>query len=144
MSHVAILFFTILACVLAAVAGIFVIRRHFIFQRYIKNSGIPFLRVTSYISGGYRAVVTSKQAHVEKIHECHSTSGDTLGFFVGEVPYVHTKDLDLIYKVYVQDSHKHINRPHVGVMNEYNDVSLLQARDDVWRRTRRAIGSTMT
>lgn len=122
----------------------FMIKRHLLFKRYIQGSNIPFLESHNYIQGAYKSLNTSKESIAQRVEKYFRIKGDTYGAFMGATPYIFTKDLDLIYKIWVKDSHKHINRPFIGAMSGYEDVSLLQAEDDVWRKTRRAIGSTMT
>lgn len=138
------LWFLLPPFIVLCLISLFIIRRHLIFKRYIQGSKIPFLKIKSYISGSLHVLNTPYQSGAERIDKFFHTKGNIYGAFMGEVPYIFTKDLDLIHQVWVKDSHKHINRPYIGSPTEHDDVSLLQARDDIWRRTRRAIGSTMT
>lgn len=134
----------VLFAFLATFVLCFIIRRHFVIRNYIQLSGLPYVKVESYFNGSFYKIVTRTRSIAEEIEANFQLLGETWCVFAGEVPFVFTKDLDLLYKVWVKDSHKHINRPTVSTPSEHSDVSLLQSRDDAWRRTRRAIAATMT
>lgn len=136
------LLFDILALLVAYSIGFF-IRRYFIFTSGEDKTGVPFLKKFNFITGSKDIIFTHDKVLAVNAHDRHRELGDTFGAYFGESMHIFTKDPDLVYKVCVAEFQKHRNRFYVNSLSFFMKASLLEARDNEWQTSRRAVGSVL-
>lgn len=80
----------------------------------------------------------------EQIDRWHNKLGKTFGFYIGHLPFVTTKDLDLIKKIEIDDANKHLDKQVLDYPHHEYSNSILQINGDKWRTVRRATASAFT
>lgn len=123
---------------------VFVItRRYFILNSGESKTGIKFCPGFNLFTGSDNIIFCNEKVLAINAHDRHQELGDTFGCFFGQYMQVFTRDPDLIYKVCVTDFQKHRNRYQFNSLSHYMQASLLEARDNDWQTSRRAIGSVL-
>lgn len=132
----------IAACFAAIVVGFFV-RRYFIFTSGEKKTNLPFIKQFNFLTGSKNIIFTNNKVLAVNAHDRHNELGDTFGCYFGQNMQVFCKDPDLVYKICVENFQKNRNRYYVNSLSPYMRASLLEARDDNWQTSRRAVGSVL-
>lgn len=121
----------------------FSIRRYFILTSGEKKTNLPFIKEFNLLTGSKHIIFTDNQILAVNAHDRHKELGDTFGCFFGQNMQVFCRDPDLVYKICVSDFQKHRNRYDVNSLSPYMKASLLEARNEKWQTSRRAIGSVL-
>lgn len=132
----------ILATLVAFVAG-YAVRRYFIFTSGERKTNLPFIKGFNFFTGSHDIIFTNNKVLAVNAHDRHQELGDTFGCYFGQNMQVFSKDIDLVYKICVTDFQKHRNRYYVNSLSPYMKASLLEARDNKWQTSRRAVGSVL-
>ena len=136
---------TFIIAAITTLISLSIVKRYWLHKFFFKDSNIPLLPTTSLLGGRMSTFITSRKSYPEVVDSYfRQMNSNTFCSFIGPIPCVFTKDLDLIQKKWIEEGHREINRPELGVTNELIDSSIMMARDDNWRRTRRVIGAHMT
>lgn len=130
------------ALFVAFLCGI-ILRRYFIFTSGEKKTNLPFIKDYNIITGSKDILFVNNKVLMHNAHDRHKEFGDTFGCYFGKNMQIFSKDLDLVYKVCVSDFQKHRNRYYVNSLSPYMKASLLEARDNDWQNSRRAVGSVL-
>lgn len=120
-----------------------VIRRYFIFTSGEAKTNLRFIKKFNFLLGSNDIIFTNDKVIAVNAHDRHEELGDTFGCYFGQNMQVFSRDPDLIYKICVTDFQKHRNRYYVDSLSPYMKASLLEARDNQWQTSRRAIGSVL-
>jgi len=137
---------SILIEIIAALAAFLVglmLRRYFILTSGEQKTNLPFIKDYNFLTGSKDIIFTNDKVLAVNAHDRHLEMGDTFGCYFGQNMQVFCRDPDLIYKVCVSDFQKHRNRYYVNSLSPYMKASLLEARDNQWQTSRRAIGSIL-
>lgn len=132
----------LIALVLASLVGL-IIRRYFIFTSGEAKTNLPFIRDFNFLTGSKNIIFTNGKVLAVNAHDRHQEMGDTFGCYFGQNMQVFSRDPDLVYKICVTDFQKHRNRYYVNSLSPYMKASLLEARDNRWQTSRRAVGSVL-
>ena len=132
----------LLAILVAILVGI-LIRRYLIITTGRAKTNLPFIKTFDLLTGSKNIIFTNNKVLAVNAHDRHAEMGDTFGCYFGQNMQVFTKDPELIYKVCVNDFQKHRNRYYVNSLSPYMKASLLDARDNAWQTSRRAVGSVL-
>ena len=108
-----------------------------------KSPDLPVLPNANIIHG-HLLDVTYPPKNWNIITKLHNQLGPTFGYYMGEQPWVSTKDIDLLKYIELDHAHKHINRSKLPLPVDEFANSIFQLDDDDWRRVRRAIAPTLT
>lgn len=119
------------------------IRRYFIITSGETKTNLKFIKNFNLVTGSKDIIFTHNKILAVNADDRHKELGDTFGCFFGEKMQIFTRDPDLIYKVCVNDFQKHRNRPQFDSLSKYMKASLLEARDNEWQSSRRAVGSVL-
>lgn len=130
------------ALLVAFFVGVFV-RRYFIFTSAPKKTGIPFVKKYNLLTGSNDIVFVNNRLMAENGHEMHKELGDTFGCFIGSYMQIFTRDVDLVYKVCVDNFRPNANKYYVNSLAPAVKASLLEARDQAWQSSRKAVGSVL-
>lgn len=80
----------------------------------------------------------------QTLNELHKKHGKYLAGLIHELPCLSTTDLDLLKTLVVDSASKHINRAQLKIpMKELESDCILFARDDQWRRLRKAFAPAL-
>jgi cytochrome P450 family 6 len=132
----------LIALGIAFLAGV-TFRRYFILTSGEQKTNLPFIKTFNILTGSNNIIFTNNKILAVNAHDRHLELGDTFGCYFGQNMQVFSRDPDLIYKICVTDFQKHRNRYYVDSLSPYMKASLLEARDDKWQTSRRAIGSVL-
>lgn len=132
----------IFSLLLAIVIGI-AIRRYFIFTSGETKTNLKFIKSFNLITGSKDIIFTNGKVLAVNAHDRHEELGDTFGCYFGQNMQVFSRDPDLVYHICVSEFQKHRNRYYVNSLSPYMRASLLEARDNDWQTSRRAIGSVL-
>lgn len=127
--------------VAAAVCAIF--RRYFILTSGPAKTNIKFIKSFNFLTGSKDIIFTNDKVLAVNAHDRHEELGDTFGCYFGQNMQIFSRDPDLIHKICVEDFKFHRNRYYVDSLSPYMKASLLEARDDEWQTSRRAIASVL-
>lgn len=130
------------AAIVALLIGV-ALRRYFIFTSGEKKTNLPFIKQFNFLTGSKDIIFTNGKVLAVNAHDRHLELGDTFGCYFGQNMQVFSRDPDLIYKICVNDFQKHRNRYNVNSLSPYMKASLLEARDNSWQTSRRAVGSVL-
>lgn len=119
------------------------VRRHYIFISGGRKTNIPFIKSFNFLTGSHNIIFTNNKVLAVNAHDRHLELGDTFGCYFGQNMQVFSRDPDLIYKICVNDFQRHRNRYYVDSLSPYMKASLLEARDEKWQTSRRAVGSVL-
>lgn len=137
---------TILVDLFALAVATFVgfwVRRYFILTSGEAKTNIPFIKDFNLIFGSKDIIFEHDKVLAMNSHDWHQKLGDTFGCYFGQNMQVITRDPDLIYKICVTDFQKHRNRYDFDSMSKHMRASLLEAKDQAWQTSRRAVGSVL-
>lgn len=107
--------------------------------KVFNKGNVPSIGNTSLLSGNILdCAITPK--NFEIIQDYHKNLGETFGIFFGPDPWVYTKDLDLLHRVFVENGNKNIDKldfriPYTKEMN----LSLAAVQGNEWRTIRRIL-----
>lgn len=132
----------VFAALVALVVGTFV-RRYFIFTSGERKTNLPFIKPFNFLTGSKNIIFTNNKVLAVNAYDRHQEMGDTFGCYFGQNMQVFSRDVDLVYKICVNDFQKHRNRYYVNSLSPYMKASLLEARDNKWQTSRRAVGSVL-
>lgn len=132
----------IIALAIAFGVGVFV-RRYFIFTSGEQKTNLPFIKTFNFLTGSKEIIFTNNKVLAVNAHDRHNELGDTFGCYFGQNMQVFSRDPDLVYKICVENFQKHRNRYYVNSLSPYMKASLLEARDNRWQTSRRAVGSVL-
>ncbi|XP_077525759.1 cytochrome P450 3A31-like [Haemaphysalis longicornis] len=110
-----------------------------------KDTGIPGPPIESLISGN--ADSFWKPTQIESLQKWLDKYGDVFGFFLGAVPIVVVKDLDMIKEIFAKDFSNFDARGHMLRMYELQSVfsgNLLFSKGRAWRDTRNSMAQFFT
>lgn len=136
------LWIDLLAAAVAFLVAVFV-KRYFIFTSGEKKTNLPFIKQFNFITGSKNIIFTNNKVLAVNAHDRHLEMGDTFGCYFGQNMQIFSRDPDLVYKICVNDFQKHRNRYNVNSLSPYMKASLLEARDNKWQLSRRAVGSVL-
>lgn len=120
-----------------------IIRRYFIFTSGEKKTNLPFIKSFNFLTGSEDIIFTNNKVLAVNADDRHQEMGDTFGCYFGQNMQVFSRDPDLIYKICVSDFEKHRNRYYVNSLSPYMKASLLEARDEKWATSRKAVTSIL-
>lgn len=126
----------VVACVLYGVGRWLVRERRKCFDAF-KNTGIPGPAIDSLINGNADAFW--KPTQIASIGRWLKQYGDVFGFFLGDVPIVVVKDLDMIKEIINNGSSNFRDRGYLMHLYELQPIlrdSIGFARGDTWRESR--------
>ena len=119
------------------------IKRYFVLVSGERKTNLPFIDSFNFLTGSKNIIFTNNQVLALNAHDRHNEFGDTFGCYFGQYMQIFSRDPDLIYKICVSDFQKHRNRFDMESLSPYMKASLLEARDNQWQTSRRAIGSVL-
>lgn len=108
-----------------------------------KSPNLPFLPNLNLISGHAHLTHFNFKSW-QFLDEAHKIYGPTYGHVFWGIPAVSSLDLDLIKTVALEEANEHLNRNPLNVPTREIRNSIAFARDDQWRRLRRAIAPAFT
>lgn len=77
--------------------------------------------------------------------EAHQKYGTTFGWFQTGIPSVSTHDLDIIKAMVLDEPYQNVNRLEMKIpVTEIREDSIAFAKDEQWRRLRKAIAPAFT
>lgn len=107
-----------------------------------KSPNLPVLTDTNIFNGHlYKTILAYKNC--EAFDELHRQYGPTFGFYRYHVPWVATKDIDLIKKIEIDQSYKHIDRVRFDSISDDFDHSIFQVNGDPWRKVRQILAPAL-
>lgn len=106
------------------------------------KGNVPSVPNKNPISGNLFEVIVPRH-NLQVIESYHEKLGKTYGMFYGPDPWVFSIDLDLLYRVFVQENIIDITQFRMPFVTEMND-SLSQQQGDVWRQLRRTVDPSFT
>lgn len=116
-------------------------KAHQFFKLYAPD--LPALDNPKLFSGHLHEIVGHKKGW-KIVDELHKKLGPSFGHFMCEQPWIATKDLDLLKKVHIDGGQVHINKSFLGIPYDEFCNSVLQLRDQDWRRARQAVSISLT
>lgn len=124
------------ACLLCSVLLLVWRWRRRVFSAF-EGTNIPGPPPSSWLWGNLRDYWTPTT--VARIGEWHKQYGDTFGFYLGDQPFVVTKDLDLLKHVLIKDFNNFVARGETMFMSSIHpklSSSLIFAGGNKWKTTR--------
>lgn len=117
-------------------------------QAYLKfkhvSRGLPILEPTFSLGGNASRVFFESDSYA-RLEQLFRFYGKTFGFMLGSRPLTMSVDLDLLKTIHIDEQHKHINRePFFYAVRSFERDSITFARDDQWKRIRRAMAPSFT
>lgn len=130
-------------CIFAVVSS--VIKARQALATYKKRSlGLPMLDGPNPILANHGVEFQVGRNVANKITKWHQKYGDTFGFVCGTYPCASTIDLDLLKMIHIDELTAHVNRmPFNTITSEFEKDGIFLAKDDQWRRIRKAVGPAL-
>lgn len=108
-----------------------------------KSPHLPVPPIPNIFTGHIYKIVFNPKSCVA-VSDYHRKYGDSFGLYYVDRPIIHTKDLDLLKRIYIDEGHKHINKINLPLpLKEFED-SIFHTRDNEWSRARRAFAPAFT
>ena len=120
------------------------IKRYFILTSGSKRTNLPFISGYNLLTGSKNIIFTNNKVLAENAHDRHKELGDTFGCYFGQNMQIFSRDPDLVKKICSEDFSKHRNRYYFDSLSPLFKASLLEARDQEWQTSRKAIASVLT
>lgn len=114
-------------------------------QRFFqtKSPKLPIMPSPNIFLGNiHQTIWQMKNCHI--IDRWHDKLGKTFGQYVANKPLVSTKDIDLLKKILIDDSNKHLDRLSFDFPSHEFSTSIFQLNGNEWRSVRRVIAPTVT
>jgi len=113
-------------------------RAHKFFEK--KSPNLPVLPNPKLLSGHFDELIYAFDGW-KKVELNHEKYGDSYGWFYRDKPIVSTIDLDLIKTIHLDQSNVHINNLSTDTpIDEIEIDCIITAKDEQWRRLRKAYG----
>ncbi|KAK8788082.1 hypothetical protein V5799_022139 [Amblyomma americanum] len=134
----------VLAALLYSLAHWLVRQRRKCFEAF-EGTGIPTVLLRSLIKGNLDEF--RKPNCIESLGRWLKEYGDVFGFFLGDTPFVVTKDLDMINSIFIKDSKKFHGRGHA--LNIYELDALFArfvgfSKGAIWKDSRNCMAQFFT
>lgn len=138
------LLLAVVTCVFYSVGRWIVRERQKCFNAF-KDTGVPGPPIQSLINGNADAYW--KPTHIESLAGWLNEYEEIFGFFLGDVPIVVVKDLDMIKKIFAQDFSNFNGRGHILHMYELQPLfsnHLVFCKGRTWKDTRTCMSQFFT
>lgn len=108
------------------------------------SRGLPMLEPTFSLGGNASRVFFESDSY-SRLEQLFRFHGKTFGMMIGHRPMTMSVDLDLLKTVHIDEQNMHINRESAFLaIRLIEKDSIMFARDDQWKRIRRAMAPSFT
>lgn len=120
------------------------IRRYFLFKSGTQRTNMPFIEAFDPIFGSKDIIFCRDKVMSLKAHDWFEKfNAKTFGAWWGHAMQIYTKDPDLIEKICQEEFRLHRNRYDMDSLSIHMRNSLLEAKDEIWKRQRSAISQVL-